>query len=406
MAEKETIIAVLMALVAMLGMVTAYRTATAEEDVSLKESKLTQSRFLELTKREELLVRFSDSARFEVAKDAHLKRARELQGRAEKIRSTDRGKASLLELQAQEEVSLARIQQPYLDFTEVPGVSNKSLTINQIVDRQVAAELAESGLGSKWNKNDSIWQSLEEQIKTSRTKLKWLAFAVVVFVIALGCLSLGELWCRRRGLRLRMMVLGMSVALAAAICVSVLDHAGFWYLLGCIVVFAVLWPFSKLTHGPLQRISQVLATRMGFMSVEETEESESVHPPEPEPRLFAGARNTFGISEESVHVLCRAADCAGRSPQRVGQLSLYGGQHLRGQKRGKCGRKHHQWPQEQPYDLRVFRVGDARGGARAARTLSGGSSRARTLTEPLIRNRQAGCRRNSRQRRARRSPKG
>jgi uncharacterized membrane protein len=85
-AEKETIIAVLMALVAMLGMVTAYRTATAEEEVSLKESKLTQSRFLELTKREELLVRFSDSARFEVAKDAHLKRARELQERAEKIR--------------------------------------------------------------------------------------------------------------------------------------------------------------------------------------------------------------------------------------------------------------------------------------------------------------------------------
>ncbi len=68
LAEKETIIAVLMSLVAMLGMVTAYRTATSEEDVSLKESKLTQSRFLELTKREELLVRFSDSARFEVAK--------------------------------------------------------------------------------------------------------------------------------------------------------------------------------------------------------------------------------------------------------------------------------------------------------------------------------------------------
>ncbi len=290
LAEKETIIAVLMALVAMLGMVTAYRTATSEEDVSLKESKLTQSRFLELTKREELLVRFSDSARFEVAKSAHLKRARDLQERAEKIRATDRGKASLFELQAQEEVSLARIQQPYLDFTEVPGVGNKSLTINQIVDRQVAEELSESGLGSKWQKNASIWQSLEQQIGTSRRKLKWLSFAVVVFVIALGCLSLGELWCQRRGLRLRMMVSGMIVALAGAVCVSILDHTGFWYLLGCIVVFAVLWPFSNLTHGPLQRLSQVLATRMGFMSVEETEESESLHPAEPEPRLFAGAR--------------------------------------------------------------------------------------------------------------------
>jgi hypothetical protein len=290
-AEKETIIAVLMALVATLGMVTAYRTATAEEDVSLKESKLTQSRFLELTKREELLVRFSDSARFEVARDAHLERARDLQRRAEKVRSTDRGKASLLELQAQEEVSLARIQQPYLDFTRVPGVEDKGLTVNQIVDRQVAEELSQSGLGSKWqDKNDSIWQSLERQIKASRTKLRWLSFAVVVFVIALGCLSLGELWCQRRGLRLRMMVLGIVVAAVGVGCVLILDHAGFWYLLGCAMVFAIVWPFSKLTYQPLQRLSQVLATRMGFMSVEETEESESLHPAEPEPRLFAGAR--------------------------------------------------------------------------------------------------------------------
>ena len=73
-AEKETIIAILMALVAMLGMVTAYRTATAEEEVLLKESRLTQSRFLELTKREEALVRFADSGRFEVAKESTYKR--------------------------------------------------------------------------------------------------------------------------------------------------------------------------------------------------------------------------------------------------------------------------------------------------------------------------------------------
>lgn len=73
-AEKETTIAVLMAFVAMLGMVTAYRTATAEEEVLLKEGRLTQSRFLELSKREEALVRFADSARFEVAREMHLRK--------------------------------------------------------------------------------------------------------------------------------------------------------------------------------------------------------------------------------------------------------------------------------------------------------------------------------------------
>lgn len=124
-AEKETTIAVLMAFVAMLGMVTAYRTATAEEEVLLKEGRLTQSRFLELSKREEALVRFADSARFEVAREMHLRKARDLQERAEKAGPTDRGKASLLELQAQEEVALARIQQPYGVVPNIFDAMNK-----------------------------------------------------------------------------------------------------------------------------------------------------------------------------------------------------------------------------------------------------------------------------------------
>lgn len=290
-AEKETIIAILMALVAMLGMVTAYRTATAEEEVLLKESRLTQSRFLELTKREEALVRFADSGRFEVAKGIHLQKARDLQERAEKARPADRGKASLLELQAQEEVALARIQQPYLNFVELPGIDDKTLSTNQIIDRYVSEELAASGLGSKWDKRaGSIWQSLEEQIRKSQRKLVGLALTVVVFVVALGCLSLAELWCQRRSLRLRIMALGIVVTLAAVIWAAHLDHVGGWYFLGCMAVFVILWPFSKLMRGTLQRVSQELATRMGFMSVEEAEESGSLHPPETELRLFAGAR--------------------------------------------------------------------------------------------------------------------
>jgi hypothetical protein len=290
-AEKETIIAILMALVAMLGMVTAYRTATAEEEVLLKESRLTQSRFLELTKREEALVRFADSGRFEVAKGIHLQKARDLQERAEKARPADRGKASLLELQAQEEVALARIQQPYLNFVELPGIDDKTLSTNQIIDRYVSEELAASGLGSKWDKRaGSIWQSLEEQIRKSQRKLVGLALTVVVFVVALGCLSLAELWCQRHSLRLRIMALGIVVTLAAVIWAAHLDHVGGWYFLGCMAVFVILWPFSKLMRGTLQRVSQELATRMGFMSVEEAEESGSLHPPETELRLFAGAR--------------------------------------------------------------------------------------------------------------------
>jgi hypothetical protein len=87
-----------------------------------------------------------------------------------------------------------------------------------------------------------------------------------------------------------MMVLGIVVTLAAVIWAAHLDHVGGLFFLGCMAVFAILWPLSKLMRGTLQRVSQELATRMGFMSVEEAEESESLHPPETELRLFAGAR--------------------------------------------------------------------------------------------------------------------
>jgi hypothetical protein len=304
-AEKETIIAILMALVAMLGMVTAYRTATAEEEVLLKESRLTQSRFLELTKREEALVRFADSGRFEVAKGIHLQKARDLQERAEKARPADRGKASLLELQAQEEVALARIQQPYLNFVELPGIDDKTLSTNQIIDRYVSEELAASGLGSKWDKRaGSIWQSLEEQIRKSQRKLVGLALTVVVFVVALGCLSLAELWCQRRSLRLRIMALGIVVTLAA---VSLLDRHK-------------AHPGRELLRNPLQGTAHQPAS------------------PGNRAATFRRRENAFGVAEESFYLLCCAVDCAGCSLQRVGGLSLYVRQHRGGQERGKGGR--------------------------------------------------------------------
>ena len=292
--EKETTIAVLMALVAMLGMMTAYRTATAEEDSALKESKLTQSRFLELTKREELLVRAADSGRFEVAKSRHLRRAKECQERAEKIRASERGRAMLLELEAQEEFTLARIQQPYLAFTEIPGMGNKNWTINQVIDRQVAEALAESGLGSKWEeKKNTIWESLEVQIDESRIKLKRLALAVVIFVVSLGCLSLAELWRHKPSRRLKTMVLGIVVSVVALAFATRMDRTSLWYFLACGAGFAVVWPMSRRVRRRLRRLSEALATGLGFMTttqVKEAEESESLHPPETELRLFAGAR--------------------------------------------------------------------------------------------------------------------
>jgi tetratricopeptide (TPR) repeat protein len=292
--ERETTIAFLMALVAMLGMVTAYRTATAEEDASLRESKLTQSRFLELTKREELLARMSDSGRFELAKSEHMRRAQENLERAAKIRSSDRGRAALLELQAEEEFTLARLQEPYLSFTEIPGVGNKKLSINQIIDRQVADALAASGLGSKWEETGStIWESLESQIGQSRSKLKRLALDVVIFVVALGFLSLAELWRHKQSLRLKTMAVGIGVSLWALFFAIRTDHTSGWYFLGCCLGFAVLWPVSMKTRQPLKQLSQSLATRLGFMTKEEAteeEESEGLHPPETELRMFAGAR--------------------------------------------------------------------------------------------------------------------
>ena len=283
-----------MALVAMLGMVTAYRTATAEEEASLKESELTQARFLEFTKREELLDRTSGRAHFEMAKEGHLQRAEECRVRAGKIRASDRGRAVLLELEAQEEYSLALVQEPYLAFTEVPGMSDNSLSMQKIIDRQVARDLSNSGRGSKWaDKGKTIWENLETQIGNSRKKLKRLALAVIIFVVSLGCLSLAELWRNKRTLMLMTMALGVLVCLTGLFFAILVDHASLWYYTVCAMGFALLAPATRKIRPRLQKLSKLLATKLGFMTTaqaKEAEERESLHPPETDVRLFVGAR--------------------------------------------------------------------------------------------------------------------
>lgn len=291
---KDTTIAIFMALVAMFGMVTAYRTATAEEDASVKESKLTQSRFLELTEREELLDRTSDRGRFERASGEHLRRAKECLERADKVRASDRGRAALFEVEAQEEYSLARIHEPYLAFTEVEGMSKKELTLEQVIDQAVSSTLADSELGSKFEaKTSSIWKSLEDQIGQSRNRLLNLALAVVIFVVALGFLSLAELWRRRRFSMLTATALG-AVATAAAITFAAMkDHSSLWYYAACFLGFGLVWPVSKRMCKPLQHVSNILATKLAFMTTKEAkaaEESESPHPPETDVRQFVGVR--------------------------------------------------------------------------------------------------------------------
>ena len=111
-------IAMFMAVVAMLGAVTAYRAALAEQETLRFERRLQQGEMLELVHRQELLSKISSRTRYENSVALHSPAATAARNKPES-RGGDRRQAALKKLQAEEEAAHVRSLQPYLNYFEV-----------------------------------------------------------------------------------------------------------------------------------------------------------------------------------------------------------------------------------------------------------------------------------------------
>jgi hypothetical protein len=175
--ENVTLVALLMAFVAMLGALAAFRSATAEQEWSERENKLNQSQIMELTKRQEYLDQFTARARFETENKEHLTEGARLWREANELRAVDPAQAARRDVEAQAQFNAARILQPYLQITWVSGMGS-DLSLQDVVDQNVAQDLKRMGFGSQWvqpgNSNDkaqSMWEAQKAEIKTLGKRL-------------------------------------------------------------------------------------------------------------------------------------------------------------------------------------------------------------------------------------------
>ena len=297
-------IAMFMAVVAVLGAVTAYRAALAEQETLRFERRLQQGEMLELVHRQELLSKLSSRTRYENSAALHSPAADSDQEQAGKPAALDRKQAALKKLQAEEEAAHVRSLQPYLNYFEVylPYALEPSIAMHS------ASFLRELGFDTAWEapKADgsfpSIWDKLEQDVVRGRNKVMYLARAVVLFVVALAFLTFAQL-SRRASTREKMLArfggvlafVGLAVALWA-------DHRSWKDFLMFAVGFGILAlvgaPLARKFHFAARAEAEERASQADPLQAAdpiedecgEDGEDEPVHPAEVEPALFAGMR--------------------------------------------------------------------------------------------------------------------
>lgn len=296
-------IAMFMAVVAMLGAVTAYRAALAEQETLRFERRLQQGEMLELVHRQELLSKISSRTRYENSVALHSPAADGGQEQAGKPGAANRRQAALKKLQAEEEAAHVRSLQPYLNYFEVylPYDLEASIAMNS------ANWLRALGFDTTWEapKDDgsfpSIWEKLEQDVVRGRDKVLYLAAGVVLFVVALAVLTFAQLSHSNRPRRERVLVVSGGVLALAGLVVAMLADRSSWrdflmFTVGFGVLALVGTPFARkfATKAEAEESASRQQRARPARPVEdecgEDGEEEPVHPAEVDPALFAGLR--------------------------------------------------------------------------------------------------------------------
>jgi hypothetical protein len=295
--EEGVVVALLMAFIATLGALAAFRTASIEQDSSKLENTLNQSQIVELTKRQEYMDRYAQYGRFYDDYTQHVSDGKRLANEAEQYRVADRALAARRDVEAEVQFNIARILRPYLSVTSVPLMTSE-LTSDQLVEKNVARDLQQIGFPSQSAGPGSsadvpMWQAQLDAIRNTRNKLVSLTWIVVVFVSALGCLTLAELWRKKHRRLILMFALGFLIAAGGVIATIRIDVYSGPMFLWTALAFTALGFLGRLLAPWMVKIARKLSIKFGFLGADEREdegEEEDQHPGEVDPLLFPGAR--------------------------------------------------------------------------------------------------------------------
>jgi hypothetical protein len=317
--KDGTAIALAMALVAMFGAIAALRAGNAEEEADVLESRLSQRHLIELTVRKEFNEKEGQLFHFYDEYSSLITEGRRLRDEADALRHVDPAGASRRDVQAEVEFNAARIMGLYSDATWIPGYAENDDKA-ETKDRGVSFELQSIGLGSEWksgkestkeaNPNTSLWGALDTEIDGVRKRLVRLTIAVILFVAALGCLTLAELWRFNITRLLIMVALGSVVTVAGLILAVLSDPPSAVFFVAVALLFGVFGYVGAFVAPYISGFAQTVAVRMGFLDpnemkkrAEEKEEEETPHPGEVESRTFPGVRVHAEHSRRSFSIL-------------------------------------------------------------------------------------------------------
>ncbi len=307
-------IAMFMAVVAMLGAVTAYRAALAEQDTLRSERRLQQGEMLELVKRQELLSKISSRTRYENSVAQHSPSADSDQGQAgSKPAPLDRRQAALKNLLAEEEAAHVRSLQPYLDYfgVDLPYPLEPSIAMHSAIFLRALGFDTVWGPPAADGSFPNIWEKLEADVTRGQTRVLRLAMAVVLFVLALAFLTFAQLSHNKPKHEKVLVWIGGLLALSGLVMAMLIDRAAWKDFVMFTAGFGVLaligrplarkFHFANGTEAGHKVLSPKPAGDAPSAEGSEEEEEEPVHPAEVDPALFAGMRlhvapvaHTFG----------------------------------------------------------------------------------------------------------------
>jgi hypothetical protein len=227
-----------MAVVAVLGAAAAFCAARAEQDAARLEHKLNQGQMFFLTIRQEALDKSRQHKLFVRLYQQYEETGTELKGQASLAGYRNQAsKAALLELKAQESYRAALSLMPLLRVTEL-GFDEKPEALNENLDRYAEERVQELGFDPVWvrtsdskARKSSIWRELEQKIHDTQQLIWRLASSVVVFVLALVCFTLSQLFNKKPQRRLWLTGLGVFIAIVGIIYAGWTDLAS-WETFG------------------------------------------------------------------------------------------------------------------------------------------------------------------------------
>ncbi|HXN99056.1 MAG TPA: hypothetical protein VN881_08280 [Candidatus Acidoferrales bacterium] len=308
LAEKTLRMAMVMAVVAIFGAVTAFQAGKAELDASLHERMLQHGQLLELKYWQEYLTDLSQFDKYFATSELYYQESLSRKGKADELRRDhDTAGAAFQDLDSQERSARGKSQIPFYDSFYGLGWPYKDA--KSLPERKLQQSIAETlaGIGFETNgpqqcsiENAGIWGGLECEIKAAQGRVKRLAVAVVLLVISLALFTFAQLYRAKARVVIWLIRLACLTAVAGLL-LSVWNDVDSWKVFGRYsVVIAALMVLGYW-------LSTTTKIKDFFLLDKEVEEDEVVHAGEIGPHSYCAEHVHIGMDKHRFHVWIVAA---------------------------------------------------------------------------------------------------